>query len=106
MVTVLTLVVIGMAARVAPRGTRAQRRWLRDRWAAGHTLDLDYLAGLSADAVPVLVCLPDRQRGRALSRLSAALAATPDDWRSANVARDRARTLLAVPGPAGCANRR
>jgi hypothetical protein len=190
-VTALTLVVIGVAARVAPRATRADRWWLRgllgalcvltlvivasalfrmhtyqeafgftrlrvlvavvelwlglvfllllaagirlragflpravvatgivavlalaavnpdrfiaerniDRWELGLDLDVDYLASLSADAVPALVRLPAPQRGHALAGLTAELAAEPDDWRSANLARATARDLVTTGPP-------
>jgi hypothetical protein len=71
------------------------------RWDAGLPLDVTYLAGLSADAAPVLVCAPDPYQVAAVSRLRRALAATPDDWRDANLARAHARDLLATPPPPG-----
>jgi hypothetical protein len=72
------------------------------RWAEGHHLDVRYLAGLSADAAPVLVCLPDQHRDLVLARLRTDLDDRPDDWRSANLARAAARDLLADPGAADC----
>lgn len=70
----------------------------------GHALDVGYLSGLSADAAPALACLPGRHRAGALGRIEADLAGTPDDWRSANVARAAARKAVrsdACSGPAG-----
>lgn len=67
-----------------------------DRWEAGSRLDVAYLAGLSADAAPALVRLPEPDRQLATMRLRASLAGAPDDWRSANLSRTRARDLLAV----------
>jgi hypothetical protein len=75
------------------------------RWAVGEQLDVRYLAGLSADAAPVLVCLPDQHRDRALVQLRAYLDDKPDDWRSANLARAAARDVLADPGTADCSPR-
>jgi hypothetical protein len=72
-----------------------------DRWESGRPLDTAYLAGLSADAVPALVCLPGPQREAALtgnhSRPST-------DWRRANLAQAIARDLLA-DAPPGCDGR-
>jgi hypothetical protein len=67
--------------------------------ATGDTLDVFYLARLSPDAVPALVCLPPPHRDRALLRLRTRLAESPDDWRSANLGRATARELLADPHP-------
>jgi hypothetical protein len=70
-----------------------------DRWAAGGGMDVGYLAGLSADAVPALMRLPSPVRECALQEVSAALTDTPDDWRSANLARTIARRHLAADPP-------
>lgn len=61
-----------------------------DRWRAGEQLDVTYLSGLSADAVPVLLCLPEPERSQVLARILPEL--EPGDWRAANLARARALT--------------
>jgi hypothetical protein len=80
-----------------------------DAWIAGHNvrrfadtgrLDVAYLSTLSADAVPALLKLPAPQRACALGPLVAALSRTDDPWFDANLARSRARRLLADQ-PAG-----
>jgi hypothetical protein len=71
-----------------------------DRWQAGETLDVSYLAGLSADAAPALVCLPPRYRTPALAGLRSDLASSPDGWRQANLSRAIARDLLSTQQPA------
>jgi hypothetical protein len=61
---------------------------------AGEQLDVSYLAGLSADAAPALVCLPGPARREALAGIRASLADAPDGWRDANLSRAIARDLL------------
>jgi hypothetical protein len=78
-----------------------------ERYAATGRIDVRYLADLSADAVPALDRLDDGLRACALGRLARELAAA-DDWRSANVARARARAILrarpaVLPPGASCA---
>jgi hypothetical protein len=63
-------------------------------------IDLDYLAGLSPDAVPELMALPEPERGCALVRLGEQLAERAAPW-SWNLARDRARVLLRESFPEG-----
>lgn len=58
-------------------------------------IDVPYLSGLSADAVPALDRLPYPLRGCALGEIGADLAAEPDDWREWNLGRARAREVLA-----------
>lgn len=64
-----------------------------ERWRDTGKLDVPYLQGLSADAVPSLAKLPEPLRFRVLApyveRLDEA-----DSWTSANVSRRRARALL------------
>jgi Domain of unknown function (DUF4173) len=64
-----------------------------EHWRETGQIDLTYLDGLSADAVPVLSELPATMRRRALARVSARLA-RGDPWGSANLARSRARAEL------------
>lgn len=78
-----------------------------ERFAASGTIDVEYLSGLSADAVPALAALPEPVRSCALAPIASRLG--PSDtggWRSTNASRNRARTLLAelrpsCPQPAG-----
>jgi hypothetical protein len=60
-------------------------------------IDVNYLALLSADAVPALVRLPAPLREQVLSVQRARLARAPDGVASANRARARARAALALP---------
>jgi hypothetical protein len=64
-----------------------------EQWRETEQIDLAYLDGLSADAVPALTELPTPMRRRALARLSARLAGG-DPWGSTNLARSRARAEL------------
>ncbi len=78
-------------ARIAERNV--------ERFAATGELDLGYLAGLSADAVPALQELPEPERSCVL----AALGAPPADaWHAANLARVRARDAFAALPPGLC----
>lgn len=67
-------------------------------------LDLEYLSGLSADAVPVLLRLPAPLRDCALARQVERLRGTDDPWFDPNQARDRARELLARTQIGPCAD--
>lgn len=107
-----TAVVLGRAARrrVAPAAVLATSLGLLafslgdpdervaernvDRWLATGRIDLDYLSGLSTDAAPALLRLPNPQRDRATSRIRERVAGD-DPWGSANRSRARARELLA-----------
>jgi hypothetical protein len=64
-----------------------------EHWRETGQIDLAYLDGLSADAVPALTELPAPMRRRALARVSARLG-SGDPWGSANLARRRARAEL------------
>jgi hypothetical protein len=59
-------------------------------------IDVAYLRTLSADAVPALDRLPAALRSCALLQLDADLAAVDDPWWDGNLARSRARSLLAA----------
>ena len=74
-----------------PDGRIAERNI--DRWEATGRLDHNYLAGLSADAVPALVELPLPERRWATMVLRDKLG-PGDPWSSANLSRTRARRLL------------
>ncbi|PWR12383.1 DUF4173 domain-containing protein [Micromonospora sicca] len=71
--------------------------WNVDRWQRIDRLDVDYLSGLSADAVPALDRLPEPMRSCALREIAAQL--PEDGWRAANVGRAQARAVLG-PDPA------
>jgi hypothetical protein len=58
------------------------------------TIDLDYLATLSPDAVPALSALNQPERDCVLGRIELRLRDQPDDWRGWNLGRERARTVL------------
>ncbi len=77
-------------ARIAQRNV--------ERFAATGNLDLGYLAGLSADAVPVLQALPEPQRSCVL----AALAPGPESVTAANLSRVRTRAALEGLSTTGC----
>jgi hypothetical protein len=80
-------------ARIAERNV--------DRFVATGRLDAAHLGRLSADAAPAITRLPADRAGCVQWRLRAALGAS-DGWAGANVARARARRLLASAGPARC----
>ena len=64
-----------------------------DRYQSTGAIDVIYLGGLSADAVPELVRLPLHLREQAVMDQRRELA-EGDSWGSANLARRRARNLL------------
>jgi hypothetical protein len=64
-----------------------------ERWRDTGRLDIGYLDGLSADAVPSLVTLPADLRERATASHRERLA-RPEPWSSANRSRSEARRLL------------
>lgn len=74
-----------------PDGRIAQRDV--DRWRDTGHLDLFYLQGLSADAVPALDRLPEPVRTSVLTSIRARLA-DDEPWTSASYGRHRARQLL------------
>ena len=88
-------------AAANPDGLIADRNLAR--YARTGSVDLAYLSGLSADAVPALDRLPAPLRDCALARVGRRLAGA-EDWRGANLGRAEARTVLrrAPAGPASC----
>ncbi|MCA1679858.1 MAG: DUF4173 domain-containing protein, partial [Actinobacteria bacterium] len=70
-----------------------------ERYEATGRIDLDYLSGLSADAVPALLVLPPALREQALARQRERLAGDGDGLAAANRSRSRARDALTVGGP-------
>jgi hypothetical protein len=71
-----------------------------DRYQEHGRIDVSYLSGLSADAVPALDRLPDPLRVCALAFVAEDLTDHPDGWRGWNLARSQARDLLAADPPA------
>jgi hypothetical protein len=68
------------------------------RYAESGRIDVGYLTELSADAVPVLAGLPEPLRSCALGPI-AARTNPGDDWRSTNLSRAQAQTVLAGVEP-------
>jgi len=95
MVAAGMLALLGLAV-LDPEGFVAEHNVAR--WAQTGRLDTAYLSGLSADAVPALVALPEPLRSCTLADRAARLA-DPDDWRSANLSRATARDLLRESPP-------
>ncbi|MGW5669701.1 DUF4153 domain-containing protein, partial [Micromonospora sp. NPDC003776] len=63
-----------------------------ERWQRIDRLDVEYLSGLSADAVPALDRLPEPLRSCALREIAAEL--PEDGWQAANLGRAQARATL------------
>jgi hypothetical protein len=74
-----------------PDGRVAERNV--DRWVRTGDLDVAYVQGLSADAVPALAKLHEPVRSIALAPLAGRLQ-EPEPWTSANYGRHRARAVL------------
>lgn len=71
-----------------------------DRYESTGRIDISYLSGLSADAVPALDRLPTPLRDCALVNIADDLTDHPDGWRGWNLARTQTRNLLAADPPA------
>lgn len=82
---------LGLAA-ANPDGLIADRNVTR--YAETGSIDLAYLSGLSADAVPALDRLPAPLRDCVLAGPAAQLSDRGDGWRAANLGRVQARTVL------------
>jgi Domain of unknown function (DUF4153) len=65
-----------------------------DRYERIDRIDVYYLYRLSADAAPALDRLPYPLRDCALSKIASDLAASPADWRGANLGREQARDIV------------
>jgi len=80
------------------------------RYQAGEKIDLYYLGAMSADAVPALVDLPERERTCVLGEIDRRLRNdAPDDWNEWNWGRAEARRILREEFPNGigpCQGRR
>jgi hypothetical protein len=68
------------------------------RYAVTGQLDTSYLGRLSADAVPALIELPERERCAVLARIASRLGELDPDWTTWNAARADARVALAEAG--------
>lgn len=77
-------------------------RWQAAAPGAGTQLDLVYLRGLSADALPVLICLPAEDREFTVWKIESEVMDESGDWRSANLSRALARRLLSGAAPPSC----
>ncbi|MFC8275523.1 DUF4173 domain-containing protein [Streptomyces sp. NPDC057271] len=77
-----------------------------DRFRSSEKIDVPYLAGLSADAVPALDRLPEPQRSCALLDIEARLREDDGSWYATSWSEARARSILAERGidrtPAEC----
>jgi hypothetical protein len=73
-----------------------------ERFQRTERIDLDYLAGLSADAVPALAALPEGIR-QCVLQSQTDLLFEPDGWPGWNLGRERARLTLERLFPAPCA---
>ena len=93
--TVLLGAVAALAFAISDPDRRVAERNV-DRFAATGSVDVDYLSGLSADAVPALTRLPQLLRDRALAPQRRRLARGGDGLAGANLARARARDALAA----------
>jgi Domain of unknown function (DUF4173) len=71
-----------------------------DRYLRTGDIDVEYLATLSAGAAPAYDRLPPGERACAFYAVAARLRETPDDWRTWNLDRSRAREILAAGAPA------
>lgn len=98
-------VVVGLAlfSLANPDGRIADRNV--DRWRETGRIDLTYAAKLSADAAPALSRLPDRLQRQALAKVAADLRRN-EPWTSANLARARARMVLATTAASLSGSRR
>lgn len=92
----LTVVMLVSLAVLNPDGYAARRNIAR--FEETSKIDIWYVRGLSADATPALVTLPDPLRRCALSWIATELA-EPDPWYAWNLGRARARAVLAELGP-------
>ena len=75
-----------------------------ERFSQTGQLDQDYVQNLSAEAVPALIGLPERERRCVLAEQRRRLRTSDGGWAAANSARSRARAALARARTAG-ANR-
>ncbi|MFE7352102.1 DUF4153 domain-containing protein [Streptomyces sp. NPDC057543] len=77
---------------VSPDGLIAEQNVQRYR--NDHSIDIDYLRGLSADAVPALDTLPEPLRSCALKDIERALRSSDTPWYATSWGEARARDIL------------
>ncbi|MEU9621160.1 DUF4153 domain-containing protein [Streptomyces sp. NPDC048155] len=77
---------------ISPDGLIAEQNVQRYR--ADHSIDIDYLRGLSADAVPALDTLPEPLRSCALKDIERSLRASDAPWYATSWGQARARDIL------------
>ncbi|MGC4949602.1 DUF4153 domain-containing protein [Streptomyces sp. DT224] len=77
---------------VSPDGLIAEQNVQRYR--NDHSIDIEYLKGLSADAVPALNTLPEPLRSCALQDIQRALRNSDDPWYATSWGESRARDIL------------
>ncbi|WP_328886670.1 DUF4153 domain-containing protein [Streptomyces sp. NBC_00316] len=77
---------------VSPDGLIAEQNVQRFR--NDHAIDVDYLRGLSADAVPALDTLPEPLRSCALGEIQKTLRASEAPWYASSWSEARARDIL------------
>ncbi|WSQ34828.1 DUF4173 domain-containing protein [Streptomyces sp. NBC_01224] len=77
---------------ISPDGLVAEQNVQRYR--NDHSIDIDYLRGLSADAVPALDTLPEPLRSCALMDIERSLRDSDDPWYATSWGEARARDIL------------
>ncbi|MFE7040411.1 DUF4153 domain-containing protein [Streptomyces atratus] len=77
---------------ISPDGLIAEQNVQRYR--NDHSIDIDYLGGLSADAVPALDTLPEPLRSCALMDIERSLRDSDDPWYATSWGEARARDIL------------
>lgn len=82
---------------VSPDGLIAEQNVQRYR--NDHSIDIDYLRGLSADAVPALDTLPEPLRSCALKDIQRSLRSSDTPWYATSWGEARARGILRKRGP-------
>ena len=97
----LTLTVVALLAVAAINPDAVVARGNVDRYDKSGRIDVDYLAGLSADAVPELQRLPATARSCALVAIADRLA-QGEWWYELNLGRSVARSSLAGRPPGPC----
>jgi hypothetical protein len=81
---------------ISPDGLIAEQNV--QRYEKKKTIDIDYLKGLSADAVPALDTLPEPLRSCALEVIQRDLNTSPDPWYATSWGEARARDILEQRG--------
>lgn len=77
---------------ISPDGLIAEQNVQRYR--SDHSIDIEYLSGLSADAVPALDTLPEPLRSCALEKIQRTLRDSDEPWYATSWGETRARDIL------------